>query len=258
MPVYLVPEFLPGSLESKGPCYCDSNFGRMNSTVLPDDRRTATSISSGGSCSDKVLPGLGIMVGSQDQKIFMSTETPGGRGTWRPLIYRCYMAASRLATAGSWYGFGQISRDSPTLATTGEQPRYGCPWSGKIPGSQSPPLPDSRTRWSRFLSREAGGTNLGIGAMFSHFTPETVELLTTVQKAAVQEWEATKTDATPMLKALAEVSVARALLDAAASGDRDPERLKNAALAALEEFGLKERGSRDRHPKMILTVYRAV
>jgi hypothetical protein len=54
------------------------------------------------------------------------------------------------------------------------------------------------------------------------------------------------------------VSVARALLDAAASGDRDPERLKNAALAALEEFSLKERGSRDRHPKMILTEYRAV
>jgi len=42
--------------------------------------------------------------------------------------------------------------------------------------------------------------------MFSHFTPETVELLTTVQKAAVQRWEATEPDATPMLKALAEAS----------------------------------------------------
>jgi hypothetical protein len=67
--------------------------------------------------------------------------------------------------------------------------------------------------------------------MFSHFTPQTVELLTAVQKAAMQEWEATEPDATPMLKALTEVSVARALLDAAASGERDPERLKNAALS---------------------------
>jgi hypothetical protein len=36
-----------------------------------------------------------------------------------------------------------------------------------------------------------------------------------------------------MCKALAEVSVARALLDAAAGGERDPERLKNAALSEV-------------------------
>src|SRR4051794_3101995 len=82
-----------------------------------------------------------------------------------------------------------------------------------------------------FLSSgEAGGTPWELGDMFSHFTPETVELLTAVQKAAMQEWEAAMPDATPMLKALAEVSVARALLEAAASGERDPERLKKVAL----------------------------
>jgi hypothetical protein len=69
--------------------------------------------------------------------------------------------------------------------------------------------------------------------MFSHFTPQTVELLTTVQKAAMQEWQATEPDATPMLKALTEVSIARALLDAAASGERDPERLKDAARSEM-------------------------
>jgi hypothetical protein len=68
-------------------------------------------------------------------------------------------------------------------------------------------------------------------AMFSHFAPQTVELLTVVQQAALQEWEATEPDATPLLKAFAEVSFARALLNAAASGERDPERLKNAALS---------------------------
>jgi hypothetical protein len=67
--------------------------------------------------------------------------------------------------------------------------------------------------------------------MFSHFTPQTVELLSAVQKAALQEWEATEPDVTPLLKGFAEVSFARALLDAAASGERDPGRLKNAALS---------------------------
>ena len=43
--------------------------------------------------------------------------------------------------------------------------------------------------------------------MFSHFTPQTVELLTAVQKAALQEWEATEPDATPLLKAFAEVKL---------------------------------------------------
>jgi hypothetical protein len=86
----------------------------------------------------------------------------------------------------------------------------------------------------------ASRTNLD-GAMFSHFTPQTVELLTTVQKAAMQEWEATEPDATPMLKALVEVSFARALLDAAASGERDPERLKNAARSEMP-FASSARG----------------
>ena len=73
--------------------------------------------------------------------------------------------------------------------------------------------------------------------MFSHFTPQTVELLSAVQKAALQEWEATEPDVTPLLKGFAEVSFARALLDAAASGERDPERLKN---AALSQVGFRE------------------
>ena len=72
--------------------------------------------------------------------------------------------------------------------------------------------------------------NLEMGHVQS-FHPQTVELLTAVQKAAVQEWEATEPDATPLLKAFAEVRFARALPDAAASGERDPERLKNAALS---------------------------
>ena len=69
--------------------------------------------------------------------------------------------------------------------------------------------------------------------MFSHFTPQTVELLSAVQKAALQEWEATEPDVTPLLKGFAEVSFARALLDAAASGERDPERLKDAARSEM-------------------------
>ena len=40
--------------------------------------------------------------------------------------------------------------------------------------------------------------------MFSHFTPETVTLLTSVQKAAIEEWAAAEPDASPMLRALAE------------------------------------------------------
>ena len=69
--------------------------------------------------------------------------------------------------------------------------------------------------------------------MFNHFNPETVVILTRAQKAAMKEWEATERSASSMLRALAEASVARTILAAAASGERDPERLKQAALSEM-------------------------
>jgi len=69
--------------------------------------------------------------------------------------------------------------------------------------------------------------------MFNHFNPETVVILNRAQKAAMKEWEATEPSASSMLRALAEASVARAILAAAASGERDPVRLKQAALSEM-------------------------
>ena len=67
--------------------------------------------------------------------------------------------------------------------------------------------------------------------VFSHFTPDTVALLTSVQKAALEEWAVLEPAAAPMLKAVMEVAVARKLLDVASTGERDPERLMKAALS---------------------------
>ncbi|MFL5078336.1 MAG: hypothetical protein ACJ8DU_00135 [Microvirga sp.] len=69
--------------------------------------------------------------------------------------------------------------------------------------------------------------------MFSHFTPDTVALLTSVQSSAIQEWAAAEPAASPMLKAIMEVAVARKLLDLASMGERDPERLRKAAVSEV-------------------------
>ena len=76
-----------------------------------------------------------------------------------------------------------------------------------------------------------GGTNTLATGVFSHFTPDTVALLTSVQKAALEEWAVLEPAAAPMLKAVMEVAVARKLLDVASTGERDPERLMKAALS---------------------------
>src|SRR5215207_7422510 len=62
--------------------------------------------------------------------------------------------------------------------------------------------------------------------MFSHFSPDTVALLTSVQDSALGEWVAAEPAASPALKAIVEVAVARKLLDLASMGERDPERLR--------------------------------
>jgi hypothetical protein len=69
--------------------------------------------------------------------------------------------------------------------------------------------------------------------MFSHFNPETVTLLTSVQRAAIEEWAAAEPDASPMLRALAETQMARAILEAASAGERDRAKLKQAALTEI-------------------------
>src|SRR3954471_14530167 len=69
--------------------------------------------------------------------------------------------------------------------------------------------------------------------MFSHFTPETVALLTSVQDSTLEEWAAGEPAASPALKAIVGVAVARKLLDLASMGERDPERLRKAALSRV-------------------------
>ena len=69
--------------------------------------------------------------------------------------------------------------------------------------------------------------------MFSHFTPETVALLTSVQDSALEGWVAAEPAASPALKAIVGVAVARKLLDLASMGERDPERLRKAALSRV-------------------------
>jgi len=48
-----------------------------------------------------------------------------------------------------------------------------------------------------------------------------------------QEWAAAEPAASPVLKAIVEVAVARKLLDLASMGERDPERLRKAALSRV-------------------------
>jgi hypothetical protein len=62
----------------------------------------------------------------------------------------------------------------------------------------------------------------------THLDPATVEILCAVQAAAMRELLNGVDE--PAKEALARAKVARALFDAAVSGERDPERLKAAAI----------------------------
>ena len=64
--------------------------------------------------------------------------------------------------------------------------------------------------------------------MSTHLDPATVEILSAVQAAAMRELLNGVDE--PAKEALARAKVARALFDAAVSGERDPERLKAAAI----------------------------
>jgi len=86
------------------------------------------------------------------------------------------------------------------------------------------------TRWAVAPARRDQHLATGV---FSHFTPDTVALLTSVQTSALQEWAAAEPGASPMLKAVVEVAVARKLLDLASMGERDPERSRKAALSEV-------------------------
>src|SRR5215203_3785248 len=69
--------------------------------------------------------------------------------------------------------------------------------------------------------------------MFSTSPPDTVALLTSVQDSALEEWAAAEPAASPALKAMVGVAVARKPLDLALMGERDPERLRKAALSRV-------------------------
>ena len=64
--------------------------------------------------------------------------------------------------------------------------------------------------------------------MSTHLDPATVEILCAVQAAAMRELLNGVDE--PAKEALARAKVARALFDAAVSGERDPDRLKEAAI----------------------------
>ena len=67
--------------------------------------------------------------------------------------------------------------------------------------------------------------------MSTHLDPATVEILCAAQAAAMQELiNAEVGEPSSAKEALARAKVARALFDAAVSGERDPERLKAAAI----------------------------
>jgi hypothetical protein len=70
----------------------------------------------------------------------------------------------------------------------------------------------------------------GVCVMSTHLDPATVEILCAVQAAAMQLISAEVAEPSPAKQALARAKVARALFDAAVSGERDPERLKAAAI----------------------------
>ena len=67
--------------------------------------------------------------------------------------------------------------------------------------------------------------------MSTHLDPATVEILCAVQAAAMQDLlNAEVAEPSSAKEALARAKVARALFDAAVCGERDPERLKMAAI----------------------------
>ena len=70
--------------------------------------------------------------------------------------------------------------------------------------------------------------------MSTHLDPATVEILCAVQAAAMQELiNAEVGEPSSAKEALARAKVARALFNAAVSGERDPERLKAAAIKGV-------------------------
>jgi hypothetical protein len=102
------------------------------------------------------------------------------------------------------------------------------------------PCVPSLARPRQALTRRAAGSSLcpgqaplGADEDVQSFTPETVTLLTSVQRAAIEEWAAAEPDASPMLRALAETQIARAILEAASAGERDRAKLKQAALTEI-------------------------
>jgi hypothetical protein len=70
--------------------------------------------------------------------------------------------------------------------------------------------------------------------MFRHFSPETTALLTTVHADALEELIAGEGgEVSPLYKEVLSTEIARAILDAASMGERDPKRLKQAALSQV-------------------------
>jgi hypothetical protein len=66
--------------------------------------------------------------------------------------------------------------------------------------------------------------------MSTQLDPATVEILWAVQAAAMQDLLDAEVAEPSAKEALARAKVARALFDAAVCGERDPERLKMAAI----------------------------
>jgi hypothetical protein len=70
--------------------------------------------------------------------------------------------------------------------------------------------------------------------MFRHFSPETTALLTTVHADALEELMAAEGgEALSLYAEVVSTEIARAILDAASTGERDPKRLKQAALSQV-------------------------
>jgi hypothetical protein len=68
--------------------------------------------------------------------------------------------------------------------------------------------------------------------LFRHVSPETTAILTAVHADALQELMAAEgTESLPLYKAIVSTEIARAILDAASTGERDPSKLKQAALS---------------------------
>src|SRR4051812_1273159 len=101
------------------------------------------------------------------------------------------------------YGFGQLRRPFTYVNETAAR------FSG-LDGPQRfgfcvAALPKLITRRAVACARR--DHHLAVG-MFSHFAPDTVALLTSIQNATLEAWAAAEPAASPMLKALVEVAVA--------------------------------------------------